>query len=137
SLGVSSRSVADWTRRWKRFLISSFSDSPNCSSLMPRYSSVFIAPVLVGQVFNLPLTSRQVRNLPYGNLHTRPAGYQPAAKGHLVSYPGQSIARGGFRQAADFKENHARLDHRRPVFRLAFALAHARFRGDGCHGLVR
>src|SRR5207244_3928278 len=41
SLGVSRRSVADWKRRWNRFLMTSLSASASCSSLMPRYSAGF------------------------------------------------------------------------------------------------
>src|SRR6516165_9261055 len=116
SLGVSSRSVADWKRRWNRFLIVSLSVRSSCSSLIARYSAGFMLP---------PSTD------------ARPPRHQPAAKRHLVGYPGQGVARRRFGQAGDLEQDHARLDHRRPIFRLALALAHARLGRDGRDRLVR
>src|SRR5262249_36389123 len=46
SVGRSSRSVADWKRRWKRFLTTSLSDRLSWSSLISRYSEDFIGPSL-------------------------------------------------------------------------------------------
>src|SRR5947209_7751185 len=115
SLGVSRRSVADWKRRWKRCLSSSFNVSPSCSSPMPRYSSGFMVRLL----------------------HAGPPGHEAAAEGHLVSHAGQALARRRLGQAANLEQDHAGLDDRGPVFGLAFALAHARLGRDGGDRLVR
>src|SRR5947209_13509752 len=103
SLGVSRRSVADWKRRWKRFLIVSLSVSSNCSSLMARYSAGFMM-----------LSST---NGPLAN--ARAPRDESAPERHLVGDPGQGIAGRRLRQTADLVEDHPRPDDRRPVLRLA------------------
>src|SRR5579859_495054 len=119
SLGVSNRSVADWKRKWNRFLTVSLSVRARCSSLMARNSAGFMLVLLA-------LAS-----------DGRPARHEPAAKRHLVGDAGQGVAGRRLRQAADFIEDHARLDDRRPELRLALALAHARLGRDRCHRFVR
>src|SRR5205823_9575176 len=86
SLGVSSRSVADWKRKWNKCLIVSLSVSSSCSSLISRYSDDFIT----------------------GSPH-RQAGHQPALERHLVGDPCQDVAGGGLGQAGNFIQDHARL----------------------------
>src|SRR5215831_7343111 len=110
SLGVSRRSVADWKRKWNKFLTVSLSVSARCSSLMARNSAGFIA-------YSLLSSDR------------RPPRHETTAERHLVGHAGQGVAGRRFRQAADLEEDHARLDDGRPVLRLALALAHARFGG--------
>src|SRR5439155_23895096 len=69
--------------------------------------------------------------------NTRPPGHQAATKRHLVRHPGQGVAGGGFGQAADLVQDHARLDHGGPVLGLALALAHTRLRRARRPRLVR
>src|SRR5262249_17807402 len=115
-LGVSSRSVADCTRRWKRFFTVSLSVSASWSSPMPRSSADFMVPYL--------------------RSNARPAVDEPAAERHLVGHAGQAVAGRRLGQAAHLVQDHARLDNRGPVFRLALALAHARLGRDGRDRLV-
>src|SRR6266849_3346779 len=116
SLGVSSRSVADWKRRWNKCLTVSLSVKSSCSSLISRYSDGFI--------------SRS------SSLHRQP-GDQPALERHLVGDSRQAVSGGRFGQAGNFEQDHAGLDDGGPVFRFTLALAHARFGGDGGDRLMR
>src|SRR5436305_1413496 len=62
--------------------------------------------------------------------HARPPGHETAAERHLVRHPRQAIARLRLGQPGDLEQDHARLDDRGPVLRLALALAHARLGGN-------
>lgn len=64
-------------------------------------------------------------------LDVGPSGHESALEGHLISDAGQAIAGGTLGKPSDFKEDGSRPDDRCPVFRFAFALAHAGFGGDG------
>src|SRR5262249_11547199 len=119
SPGVSSRSVADWKRRWNRFFSNSARVRPSCSSLIPRYS--------------LSLARRGIFPSPLVRLPR----HEAALERHLVGDAGQALAGRRLGQAADLEEDRARLDHRRPELRLALALAHARLRRDRRDALVR
>src|ERR1700730_15858701 len=83
SLGVSRRSVADWKRRWNRFLTTSLSDSSSCSSFMPRYSDVFMAHRSWGMPAEGRATPRADASADTP-LNVGPARHEPAPKRHLV-----------------------------------------------------
>src|SRR5438552_8588021 len=120
SLGVSSRSVADWKRSWNRCLIVSLSVSRRCSSLISRNWAGFI-----------------VASLSRGASDPGLPRDEAALEGHLVGDTGQAVAGGSFGQSADLEQDHAGTNHGGPVFRLALALAHAGFQRNRRHGFVR
>src|SRR5262245_13671341 len=117
-LGVSSRSVADWNRRSKRFFCTPLSVFASSSGDIFRYSAVsfllMVAPSLRAR-----------------------AADEPALKRHLVGDAGERVAGGRLGQAGDFEQDHAGLDDRGPIFRLALAFAHSRLGRDRRHRLVR
>src|SRR5438128_605027 len=94
SLGVSSRSVADWKRNWNRCLIVSLSVRSTCSSLISRISRAFMGTSL----------SRK-RPLDAG-----PPGDETTAERHLVRHAGQHVAGRRLGQAAHLEQHLARPD---------------------------
>src|SRR5439155_5038177 len=71
------------------------------------------------------------------SLPRRRTGHKLGGQGQLVAGQAHSLARLGLRHALHFEKNPARLHHRDPEFRRAFALSHARFRRLLGHRLVR
>src|SRR5712691_7690253 len=91
-----------------------------CSSLISRIWAGFISSSVWGGASDPELP-----------------GDETALEGHLVGDPGEAVAGGRFGQSADLEQDRARPDDGGPVFRLALALAHARFQRNRRHGLVR
>src|SRR6185437_7830175 len=66
-----------------------------------------------------------------------PTMHEPARHGHLVGHPSQGALGGRLIDAGDLEHDRARLDDGDPVFRLAFALTHTRFKRLARHRFVR
>src|SRR5690349_20348283 len=77
-----------------------------------------------------------IYNLSFSS-HVRPPRDESALERHLVRHPRQAVAGRRLRQPADLEEHLPGLHDRRPVLRLALALAHPRLGRDGGDALVR
>ena len=123
SLGASSRSVCAWSRRRNKFSAVSFRVSASCSSLISRSSGLRhrSAPRLSGPSAR-PYTGRRRMNR--------------TLTGILWAKRAKHIRAAFLRHPADLVQHRARPNHRGPVLRLAFALAHAGFQGNRGDRLV-
>src|SRR5207245_9048909 len=94
SLGVSSRSVADWNRSWNRCFSMSRRVRLSWSSLIPRYSAAFAA-------FMFP-------PLNVNGYSGRLSLHEAVLERHLLRHAGQAVLGRGLGQAADLGQGHAR-----------------------------
>src|SRR4051812_21881820 len=128
-LGFSSFSVTAWVRRSKRCFWRSFISSSIAAVCLSRISLLFMT-------FSFLL--KEAGETPAVQLcHRMLAGNKSAANRHFVGHARQGALGGLFIDAGNFENHVAGLDDGHPVFRLAFALAHAGFQRLTADRLMR